>query len=457
MRSKVVKFILNLLPESVVNQSTGVISYGEKNSLPNDLLSNIASSGTATNCVKKIKIFIQGDGFKKGVSDIRVNPYQTADDLLAEIAYSQAIFKGFALNIIYRNDGEVGAVYYLDFEKIRRTSTGGFIYNKNFGKKGYKSADDIIYPSFDKERFTPEERLGRINWEVEEYGYQLGEIFYSWERSPFNEFYPIPEAWSGQKDIISDGSLTNLEFRNIVKGFRPTVVISTVGELDDKNKDERGNTELDNFRSNLLSFTGDEAATMLHLEASTKEGLPSIYSYPLAEQLDGVDKATDRVARKVCRLFGCPPSLVGLTDAAILGNQQAIANAIKILNNSILPDQIQISGAFTLIYPTPDWTIQSLSLIDYIPSEVISKLSTDEIRALGGYPPASSEGQSSEVTLAEKLGVGGTQSLVGILSDPLLSQDQKIQVVVKLFGLSEEDSFLLVTGQPKPTTTQPAV
>jgi hypothetical protein len=149
--------------------------------------------------------------------------------------------------------------------------------------------------------------------------------------------------------------------------------------------------------------------------------------------------------------------LVGLTDAAILGNQQAIANAIKILNNSILPDQIQISGAFTLIWPTPDWTIQSLSLIDYIPSEVISKLSTDEIRALGGYPPASSEGQSSEVTLAEKLGVGGTQSLVGILSDPLLSQDQKIQVVVKLFGLSQEDSFLLVTGQPKPTTTQPAV
>lgn len=452
IKSKVISLLYNLIPESFVNTQTGVISYGSDNLVPNHLINAIASSGTAANCAKTLKIFIEADGFTGGEGKIRVNPKQTADELLAGVAYSQAIYKGFALNILYRNDGEIGSVYLMSFNKIRKTSGEQIVYNDTIGTKKYKKSEDVYYPPFDPKRYTSQERADRILQEIEDFGYQLGEVLYTFEENPYIEDYPYSNASIGIKDIISDGSLTNLDNRNITKGFRPTVIISTVGDLDDTSKGGAGATEADQFDANLKSFTGDDAATILHLEASTKDGLPQVTQFPLSEQLDGVENATERVSRKVCRLFSCPPVLVGFDVAAILGNTQAIANGIKILNANVLPDQNLITRAFKMIWPVPDWTISTMSLISYIPSEILAKLSTDEIRAIGGFPPVATEGQTSEITLAEKIGVGGVTALTGIISNPLLSDDQKTQSIVQIFGISEENARLLVFGKSTPPT-----
>lgn len=458
IKSKVISLLYNLIPESFVNTQTGVISYGADNLVPNHLINAISSSGTAANCVKTLKIFIEADGFDGGEGKIKVNPKQTADELLAGVAYSQAIYKGFGFNILYRNNGEVGSVYLMAFNKVRKTAAGNYVYNDTIGTKKYKKSEDVIYPEFDPSRYTPDERAAKILKEIDEFGYQLGEVLYTYEENPYIEDYPYPNAMIGIKDIISDGSLTNLDNRNITKGFRPTVIISTVGELDDTSKGAGTGTEADQFDANLRNFTGDDAATILHLEASTKEGLPQVTQFPLSEQLDGVENATERVSRKVCRLFSCPPVLVGFDVAAILGNTQAIANGIKILNANVLPDQNLISQAFKKIWPVPDWTISTMSLISYIPPEVLAKLSTDEIRALGGYPPVSTEGQTSEITLAEKIGVGGVTALTGIQANPLLSDSQKIQSIVQIFGIKEENAKLLVNkGEAiTPPATPPA-
>ena len=447
LKSQIVKFVNSMLPKSELSKSDGFYIYGANNNFPTELLYAVSDSGTATACVHKLKTFIKSDGFTDvTISKIKMNDEQSADDLLDEIAYSISLYDGFALNILYKLDGSIGSIYVLPFDKIRKNEDGTFTYNKTFGTKAYKKADAKKYPAYNPNLPT-EERIEVIRYQLDEFDEQLGEILYTYFGSPYNEYYPVPSWSAGIDDVNSDAALTKLEHRNITRGFRPNVIISTVGEIDDYNRDDFGKTDADYFDENLREFTGEDASTILHLQAESKEGLPSVTLYPLAEMLDGVDNATDRVARKVCRHFNVPPVLIGLTMPEGLGNTQAMANAMKLFNQVVLPYQSLISSTFEMLFPQYTWEISTTNIIDYIPDEVLSVLTNDEKRALGGYAPLPATGTTGQVTLAEKLGVGGTQSLVSIIADPNLTPEQKASTLQILFGLTYEDANKLVFGK----------
>jgi hypothetical protein len=55
---------------------------------------------------------------------------------------------------------------------------------------------------------------------------------------------------------------------------------------------------------------------------------------------------------------------------------------------------------------------------------------------------------NKDIPLAVRIGVGGTQSLQLILSDQNLSSEQKINIVIIVFGLSPEEAKLLAGGEP---------
>ena len=51
----------------------------------------------------------------------------------------------------------------------------------------------------------------------------------------------------------------------------------------------------------------------------------------------------------------------------------------------------------------------------------------------------------STISLAQTLGVGSTTSLVEVIKDPLLTEDQKVNTLVILFNIPEEKSKKLVS------------
>jgi hypothetical protein len=352
-------------------------------------------------------------------------------------------------------DGNVAQLKVIPFEQIRKTKQGTFIINPTFGEK-HKKEKDKEYPAFYGTTITPQE----LKEHVFEWGEDVGEVLYLFRKKPMKNIYPIPTFFSGIEDINSDTELSKYELETIVNSFLASGILSIVGNYDNTTKDEDNNTEQDYLDNALEAFTGNSKDSdgssgrqkLLILQAKTKEELANFQPLSNEGVLNASDLATKRIAEKVARIFGVPPFLIGLGGSVGFATN-IIADNIMLFNNRVLVHQELIKDALELCFPKQDFTLTQLNPIKYIPSEVYAKLTDVEIRAIGGYQTEENQSTSS-ITLAQTLGVGGTQSLVGILQDVILTPEQKVNTLVILFGLPQEQAEKLVQTNTTPNAIQ---
>lgn len=380
-------------------QETGMKRYkiGADDKLPNKLIRYVDASGTAKSCMGRRRDFIFAKGFiDENIGSAMINVKQTANSLLKEVSVYTSYFEGFFFNIIFNLDGKALSVYHIKAEKLRPMEDGRWRFNERMGEALYKQSEDIYFYTYDP-NLSPELRRARIREEVKLYGRQLGDIMMV--NTPaagfLREIYPIPDYYAGIEDIQSDAALQKLENRNIKKGWRANVIIETIGELDDKTKDSDGKTEQDYFDESIRSFTGEEGSSVLHLTSKNQVARARVYPFNLADILDATDKATNRLAYKVCRHTSVPPVLVGLTTPGQLGNTNEIVNHIKLFNLFVSNMKSLIENSLMMIFPEIDWKISTLSVIEELPTWLVAKLTPEEIRILGGYPPKAEGGNNA--------------------------------------------------------------
>lgn len=367
--------------------SSGTFRYGEKDNFPNELIEDITSSGTAKSCVVRLKQFTRADGFKDVIlSKGKANTKQTWDALLGELAQNVVYSKSVIFRVFYSNLGEPSRIYAVPFNQIRRKE-GFYIWNENFGlKTGYRAKDDKIL-----QEYNPEEeaaiRVERVQKQIDDYGRQIGDIVYFFEKSIAFPEYPIPDYYSegAINDIKTDAALSRVDLNNIKKGWRTPIVIST-GPVDDVNKDENGKTAQDYLDSTLMQFVGEDAASLLHLKASTGEELAKITVLPLAEVINATTAKRDDIAKAVCRHFNVPPPLIGIAAPGELGNNQQLINQIKFMGITVIELQSFITSALNIVWPDKDFTISTLKLIDILPPEILAILTEEEKRQLYDLP-----------------------------------------------------------------------
>jgi hypothetical protein len=435
MKKSFFRIIQNKVAE-ITKQRTGYkrFIYGEKDNLPNVLLRSINDSGTATACVSRTASFIQGEGFIEEVAKkYRINATQNGNQFLEEIAHPVAIFEGFVLKVLCDISGNVASIYKVGLKEVRKNTNGEIRYNPRMGEADYLKGEDKILKEFNPHS-TPQERAKQVKNELIQYGEQVGTIYYPFKAKEFDfgDIYPIPDSNSGLEDIISDASLQRLEKRNITKGFKPNVAISMAGKTDDQTQDENGKTESDYLDDTIGKFVGDEASSVILLEGQTKDAMPQIVVFPLAEMLDGVEKARIRVANCVCRHFSVPPVLIGLEAANVLGNAQAIYNSLKMFMLIVKSRQQLIIESFNILFPGVDWSIKQLNIYDYLPTEVLASLTTDELRQLGGYAP-----QETKTSSSQELLINSLNSLSPLVANKVLESlsEEEIRGLVGLTGM----------------------
>lgn len=337
--------------------------FGEADNLPNFIVSVVNNSGTARECIDKLQTFIYGNGFKDPqVANSTANLDGNYNKLLSELSLYTAYSDCVPMRVMMDNEGNAARVYPVQWQQLRRKGKKIFIYNPLMGETGVVRSGNRELRVYDPLEPAAERRARMIK-QMEEYKEQLGDIVYHFNKGVGvgYDVYSVPKYYSGIDDLESDAGITRLELRNIKKGFRANVIIST-GPIDNTVEDDKGTTAKQRFDANIKKFTGEDAASILHIDGAVNEAKPDVKLMDTAAILDQTDKATDRLGRKVCRHMGVPPVLCGFATAGQLGNNQELVNMMELFKLTVIKRQDLISQALKIVFPKQDFTISPSTL-----------------------------------------------------------------------------------------------
>lgn len=341
----------------------GYYKYGEHDCLPNDMVRTVNDSGTARACITKLSQFTQANGLTDAALGAQpANTLQSFNSAIAELSLIVSYFKCSSFRVLYNNGGLPARLYPTPTQMLRRIGRKSFLYNELLGESGHMRNQDKYLVAFDSKETTAN-RLARMSNQMDKYGEQLGDVVYHFRKGVglYQDVYPVPDYYAGIDDVESDAGISRLEKRNIQKGWRTPIIVST-GPIDKDTVDDQGKTEFDKFKENMKKFAGEDAAYALHLEGATNETKPTVTTINIADILNATDAATDRVGRKVCRHFGVPPILVGFATAGQLGNMQELENTLELFKMTVIESQDLIKESLKLVFPDKNWELTTLNL-----------------------------------------------------------------------------------------------
>jgi hypothetical protein len=373
------------------------IFYGNDNLLPNKLIRYVNESGTAKTCIAKIAEYIEADGFVSDVvSYYQFNKNQNGDAVLSDVCLQMSMFSGFAV-LVKRNGFDLPKeIEVLPLEKIRKAKDKkGFYYNANVGNKNYRETEWQFYPQFSR---------SNKNVVAE---YPQGEIAYFFRKSAENPYYPIPDYYAGIEDVITSAELSKMDLELAWNGFMTTGFLTFIGDPNQVVEGEHNMTLRQYYDAQLDEFTGsvkDEQGmsgrmSLLTFWARMKEEVPVLQSFDPKAIIDASNVKRDMVNREVCRLFKVHPVLIGFSDAAVLGNQQSLSNAQKMLIEVVSPMQRFITDSLAYIFPEMDFTISQKSPLMVADPALLVVLTEDEIRDMfWGLKPKLKQNDNNENT-----------------------------------------------------------
>jgi hypothetical protein len=117
----------------------------------------------------------------------------------------------------------------------------------------------------------------------------------------------------------------------------------------------------------------------MKLWASNKDEVPVLQSFDAKGVLDASNAKRELINREVCRLFKVPPVLVGFSEATILGNQLALANAQKVLIDTVNPMQRFITDSLKTVF-NMDFSISQKQPVAVADAALLNTLTEDEKR-----------------------------------------------------------------------------
>lgn len=309
------------MPEAkeTVRSGYDYVAWGLDNKYPQDLYDMYQNSAILQSVINGTADYVFGSG-TISVFDVVNDKYETLEDIIKRCVFDYLIFGGFAVQLMYKG-GKIESIYWLDFQKCRRSEDEKKVfYSNDWGKYNKKCLE---YKSW-----TPD--------------VDKGTCIYYYKGHKTRGIYPVPMYIGALKSVKISNEISNFHLNNIVKGFASNAIISfNNGEPDE---DTKARIEKDVKEK----FCGtDNAGSFLLLFNESKENACEIAKI----QDDNFDKKYEALAKSVKEdifiAFRATPELFGLPTENNGFSQEEYTQAFNLYNKTVvMPIQKDVERAF---------------------------------------------------------------------------------------------------------------
>ena len=305
--------------KETVRSGYDYVSWGKDNRFPNDLYDMYQNSAILQSVINGTADYVFGSGVISAF-DVVNDKYETLEDVVKRCVFDLLIFGGFAIQLMYKG-GKVEAMYWLDFQKCRKSEDEKKVYySDDWGKYAKKALEYNAW--------TPDTDKGTC-------------IFY-YKGHKTRGIYPVPMYIGALKSVKISTEISNFHLNNITKGFASNAVISfNNGEPDE---DTKARIEKDVKEK----FCGtDNAGSFLLLFNDSKDNACEIAKI----QDDKFDLKYDALAKSVKEdifiAFRATPTLFGLPNENNGFSKQEYLESFELYNKTVVvPLQKDVERAF---------------------------------------------------------------------------------------------------------------
>ena len=452
-------------PEFIAQKGKEWVLYGKDNDYTKYLI-DLFNRHAEHNAIISAKTnYIAGKGLaydKTKVEDVeqqakldefieRANSYQSWNDLLPKITLDFELFNGYALQVIYGAGGKVTDVYHLEFSKIRLAKDGKKAYycNNWYQTKPENDSSFASYPLY-----SDEIKSGTA-------------IFYYKVHRPtaleYGDVYPIPDYIGATSAIETDVNIDVFHLSNTQNGMTAQGLLTFYNGQptnEDKRKIkqmfEKNYTGANKAGSTILNFVDEnqKGAEFTTLTQSDLDKQFEILSKRLQQKIITGHKVTN-------------PILFGIKTEGQLGNRNELIESFEHFTKTYIdlrrPNIMYSVQTFAKkaglmyneLYIVP---LEPIGLeLPLNETEVANALTFDEKRQLIAKKynlelTAEDSDKDKRLTLANKLGVGGVQSLMEVIKDTSISAERKVMILNGLFGISIKKAQMMVGFTPQTIT-----
>lgn len=309
------------LPDTreVVRSGFDYVSWGTNNRFPQELYEMYLNSAILQSVINGTADYVFGGGVISAF-DVINDKMETLEDVIKKCVFDYLIFGGYAIQLMYKG-GAVQAMYWLDFQKCRRSEDEKKVYYcDEWGKYNKKCLE---YNSW-----TPDMNKGTC-------------IFY-FKGHKSRGIYPIPMYIGALKSVKISTEISNFHLNNITNGFASNAIISfNNGDPDD---DTKKRIE-DAFKAKFCST--NNAGSFMLLFNESKENAAEVTRI----QDDQFDKKYDSLSKNVKEdifiAFRATPTLFGLPNENNGFSKEEYFESFKLYNKTVVkPIQKDIERHF---------------------------------------------------------------------------------------------------------------
>lgn len=397
------------------DKSLNIQTFGDSNDYPQQVIEIVDASVTGKSCLGVYAKFISGRGFVDDVFyKMVVNSHgQTSDYILDQISKDFAQFGGFALHLNFNANFQITEIYHQPFEHVRfeKLSDNNEFdrvavhpdWGKRFTSLRKWKKDDIEFIHL----FQPDPE--KIQEQVDAAGgwqNYKGQIFYY--SSAGEKTYPLPIFDAVLTDMNSEEGVSNVNNRNVRNNFLAAGMLVDKVNSDDTDEQESATEKA------LIEFQGDEeACKIMYIQVESDEEVPEFIPFK-GNNYDKEFTVTNKtVEEKIGKAFNQPPILRAENVGANFG-ADLMKNAYDYYNSVTENERLAIERVLSQIFKY--WHDQTPADFSVIPLSYQVKM-----------------------TLAERLGEKGMESLMKIIENASLTQENKRNLLKRLFDLNEDE------------------